>query len=460
MSLANVFEAGERLRHRGPDESGFLCVDQAVIAHRRLSVVGRSRLASQPLFSHGGSVAAFYNGEIYNHAELGGGGAGASDGQVIAELVEAEGAESLSRLRGMYAAAVLEPGGLVLARDPVGIKPLYWSRQPGRVTFGSEFKSLLGLCPPESIQEFPPGSIYRTQQGLTRLRRIRTRDLKPANLESWVDRLQDALVQAVRYRLMSDGPVGVFLSGGLDSSLVAALARREVPRLHTFAVGLPGAEDLEAAAEVAAYLGSRHQELYLDPEEVEQDLASIIYHLESFDPDLVLSAIPCYYVSRLASQTVKVVLTGEGADELFAGYGYLRSYAARPQLLRRELLRLQRGLYRVNLQRVDRMSMAHGLEARVPFLDLDFIAAARQVPVDFLLTDTADKLVLRLLADRYLPASIAWRPKRQFDQGSGTATLGARAAMRLPHLRTLFRACFPRELERLVARWRQGRVVG
>jgi len=455
-----VYEAAELVRHRGPDEASFLYTGDFVVGHRRLKVFGRDG-GRQPLLNSDGSVAAVYNGEIYNHVALwDGAGPCTTDGQVIPQLIEGQGPAALGRLHGMFALAAQAGERLILARDRVGIKPLYWTgASPDTVFFASEFKALLGLCPPESIEEFPPGQLYDSAKGLSTLPAAQPHRLEPTQLSGWVERLAASLEESVRIRLMADGPVGVFLSGGLDSSLIAAIASKLAGPVHTFAVGLPGSEDLEAAAVVAAHLRSRHHEVYLDATQVQRDLPDIVYHLESFDPDLVRSAVPCYYVSLLASQHVKTVLTGEGADELFAGYRYLRTYARCPRALGTELSRLQSELPRMNLQRVDRMSMAHGLEARVPFLDTDLIGLARQIPPELLLTDTADKLVLRLVADRYLPAAVAWRPKLQFDEGSGICGLPA-SMLSLRRLRKLFRTRYPAELERLVARWRHGRLPG
>jgi asparagine synthase (glutamine-hydrolysing) len=228
----------------------------------------------------------------------------------------------------------------------------------------------------------------------------------------------------VKKRLMSDVPVGAFLSGGLDSSVIVALVRPHVRELHTFSVGIEGSRDLEAARMVASHFDTVHHEHVLEREEVTARLPEIIYHLESFDQDLVRSAIPCYFTARLASREVKVILTGEGADELFAGYSYYRDYQD-PNLLHRELRRSVQSLHNINLQRVDRLTMAHAVEGRVPFLDVEMIDLAQTIPPSLKLRKTGGqervgKWVLRKAFEDLLPAEIVWRSKEQFDEGSGT----------------------------------------
>ncbi len=225
---------------------------------------------------------------------------------------------------------------------------------------------------------------------------------------------------------MSDVPLGAFLSGGLDSSLIVALARRSLGRpLHTFSVGLENSGDLQAARRLSRHLDTIHHEHILTIEEVMDKLPEIIYHLESFDRDLVRSAIPCYFTSRLAAREVKVILTGEGADELFAGYDYYKDIDDPDQVLHGELRRSVASLHNINLQRVDRLTMAHSLEGRVPFLDLEMIRLAQEVPAKFKLKGEPpiEKWILRQAFEDVLPPDILWRKKQQFDEGSGTVEL-------------------------------------
>jgi asparagine synthase (glutamine-hydrolysing) len=231
----------------------------------------------------------------------------------------------------------------------------------------------------------------------------------------------------VKKRLLSDVPLGAFLSGGLDSSIIAAVARQYMPELHTFSVGIEGSRDLQAARRVARHIGSTHHEYVYTAAEVVEKLPEILYHLESFDQDLVRSAIPTWFCARLAAEHVKVILTGEGADELFAGYTYHKAIND-DDALHHELRRSITCLHNINLQRVDRMTMRHGIEARVPFLDTDVIAMAQTVPPRFKLHAEPDnrrveKWILRKAFEDMLPADIVWRNKEQFDEGSGMVEL-------------------------------------
>ncbi|MGH3355044.1 MAG: asparagine synthase-related protein, partial [Nocardioidaceae bacterium] len=250
--------------------------------------------------------------------------------------------------------------------------------------------------------------------------------------------IRDALVTAVRRRMMSDVPVGVFLSGGLDSSLVAAILAREAERegasVHSFAAGTEGSSDLAAARLVADHLGLVHHERVYTADEVIDVLPTVVESIESFEPSLVRSAVPNYLLSEMTARTVKVVLTGEGADELFAGYDHLRDIDDADDL-RLELIRSVEGLHNLNLQRCDRVTMAHGLEARVPFLDLDLIAVAQRVPIEWKLPgeEGQEKRILREAFAGWLPDEVLWRPKEQFGDGSGTAAvMAARAAEMAP----------------------------
>lgn len=261
-------------------------------------------------------------------------------------------------------------------------------------------------------------------------------DMKPVvrTAKEHVALIRRTLERAVTKRLMSDVPVGAFLSGGIDSSIIAALVRPHLRQLHTFSVGIEGSRDLEAARVVAQHLDTIHHEYVFRPDEIAASLPEILYHLESFDQDLVRSAVPCYFAARLASSHVKVILTGEGADELFAGYDYYRQYLD-PYLLHQELRRSVRSLHNINLQRVDRMTMAHSIEGRVPFLDVEMIALAQTIPPALKLRKSGgpravEKWILRKACEDLLPREIVWRDKEQFDEGSGTTQLLAEIADR------------------------------
>jgi asparagine synthase (glutamine-hydrolysing) len=323
----------------------------------------------------------------------------------------------------MFAFFVTDGTRFAAARDPLGIKPLYFGSGSGRgLWFGSELKALAGRC--ETLALLPPGHLL-TEDGEVRrwfaprwaTRIGARRDVVGAEVVARLER-------SVLKRLMSDVPVGVLLSGGLDSSLVAALARPHLGSTKSFAVGLEGAPDLEYARFAARAIGTEHYERSYSVHDVRRDLTTIIYHLESYDVALVRSALPCYWVSELAADHVKVVLTGEGADEVFAGYAHFKDIKT-PGVLHQECARLLLGLHAMNLQRVDRMTMAHGLEGRVPFLDVEFVDFAMNIAPELKLQrrGVVEKQLLRAGANQLLPAEIAHRSKLEFADGSGATEL-------------------------------------
>ncbi|MDH3662880.1 MAG: asparagine synthase (glutamine-hydrolyzing), partial [Alphaproteobacteria bacterium] len=294
----------------------------ATLGHRRLAIIDPSG-GAQPILDAGSSAALVANGMIYNDAELRHElgedvFATATDSEAILHALSAWGTDAVARLDGMFAFVLVHEDGLIAARDPIGIKPLYMGRIDDCLCFASEIKALANVA--VDIEEFPAGQVFDSRSG------FRTYYQPPEALPEvrphgeMMAALRDTLDAAVTKRLRSDVPLGAFLSGGLDSSIIAALARQKLDELHTFAVGLEGSADLLAARRVAEHLDTIHHEHVITRDEVRRDLPEILFHLESFDRDLVRSAIPCWYVSRLASERVKVVLTGEGADELFAGY--------------------------------------------------------------------------------------------------------------------------------------------
>jgi asparagine synthase (glutamine-hydrolysing) len=431
-----VREMMRRMQHRGPDAHGLLATDHGTVGHRRLSIMDPVG-GDQPIVAPDRRVAIAANGEIYNHpqlreelAERGCAYATGNDSESVLHLYRQEGVGAAAHLDGMFAFAIADGDDLYVARDPVGIKPLYYGRTDGAWAFASELKALSGLA--DEVREFPPGTWFHTRHGFRRYGELPDLSPEPLPVAEHCRRIRNTLERAVVKRLMSDVPVGAFLSGGLDSSLIAAIARQHLGELHTFSVGVEGSRDLEAARTVARHLDTVHHEYAFTPDEVVAALPEIVYHLESFDQDLVRSAIPCYFVSRLASDYVKVILTGEGADELFAGYRYYRAIASEDDL-HRELRRSIASLHNINLQRVDRLTMAHAIEGRVPFLDLDLIAVAQRVPPSLKLRSDdqgrrTEKWILRKACEDLLPAAIVWRDKEQFDEGSGTVDFIAEAA--------------------------------
>lgn len=417
----------KRLVHRGPDAEGTYSGVHGSLGHRRLSIMDVQG-GNQPIYGAGGIRAIVGNGELYNHPKLKKvlspfrQFATNSDTESALHLYERVGRAAADELDGMFAFAIADGNQLYLARDPVGIKPLYYGTRDGCLAFASEIKALIGVV--DDIGEFPPGSYYHTAEGLHRFHRFQERQPEHRSVSEHARRVRETLERAVVKRLMSDVPVGAFLSGGLDSSLIAAIARRHVNALHTFSVGMEGSSDLEAARQVARHLDTVHHEYVFTSDEVADKLPEIIYSLESFDQDLVRSAVPCYFVSRLAADFVKVILTGEGADELFAGYSYYGKIGDY-ESLDTELRRSVSSLHNINLQRVDRLTMAHSIEGRVPFLDLEMIEVAQSIPPEIKLYPDGDgrrveKWILRKACEDLLPPEIVWRKKQQFDEGSGT----------------------------------------
>jgi len=416
------------LRHRGPDGEGLRRLEAGVLGHTRLAIMDPAH-GEQPHVSEDGRTTLVANGEIYNQASLRARLPGhrfhsRSDTEVALHLLEERGDAGVEALDGMFALARAAGGELLLARDPLGIKPLYLARSPGGgVRFASEMKALQD--PGDDLEEVPPGCVWSSLRGLRRYYRVPEARAELGDAEEAAAAVRRTLERAVRKRLMSDVPLGAFLSGGLDSSAIAALAMRELGRLHTFSVGVAGSPDLAAARQVARHIGSDHHELVFGRDEVEAELERLIYALESFDRDLVRSAVPTFFAARLAARHVKVVLTGEGADELFAGYRYVRGL--RGEALAAELRRSLEGMHNLNLQRVDRLTMAHGLEARVPFLDRSMVALAQRIAPELKVREVGgrrvEKWVLRRAVEDLLPQSVVWRDKAQFDEGSGTADL-------------------------------------
>ena len=440
----------DRIAHRGPDGLEVHRTDgvPAVMAHCRLSIIGTED-GSQPIYR--GDQVLVANGEIYNHEDLRrilGDGAfeTASDSETILHLFRSGLTRWISRLDGMFAFVLATPERIIAARDPLGIKPLYLARVgDGGLAFASELKAFDGLGL-ESIEAIAPGSLFDSRDGERRWYRLPQGAAEPEeglDVDATVRELRLVLEEAVAKWMVADVEVGSFLSGGLDSSIIAALAQRvrtlagKSP-LKTFAVGLEGSPDILAARRVATHIGSDHREHAFTDRDIVEALPHVVYHLESADVDLVRSAIPTLFAARLARREVKAVLTGEGADELFAGYAYHRDYVDEPRSLADELTRSLGTMHNINLQRVDRVTMSESLEARTPFLDRELIDFAQSIPATLKLRRTdpdapdstggiTEKWILRTACSDLLPADLVWRKKAQFDEGSGTVDALQRA---------------------------------
>jgi asparagine synthase (glutamine-hydrolysing) len=413
----------EMLRHRGPDGSGLWNNEHHTLGHTRLSIIDIEG-GRQPMPDSRGRLHITYNGEVYNYRQLRAVIGEScfrtrSDTEAILGLAAGGGepASWVGRLDGMFAFAIVDGPDLVLARDPLGIKPLYVGKMGHATAFASELKVLAGKA--SDITEFPAGHVFHSRYGMKRYYEVPRHQHDVTDAGAAAAGIRERLEQAVRKRLMADVPVGVFLSGGLDSSLIAALAKLHKDPLDTFSVGTEDSPDRLLAMQVAATLGTRHHERKYSIMEALAALPEVIYHLESFDCALVRSAIPNYFLAKLAGEHVKVALSGEGADELFAGYEYLRDI--HPSELNEELLFITRALHNTNLQRCDRMSMAHGLEVRVPFLDVQMVDWAFRIPVELKQhgPQRIEKWILRRMAQDLLPHEVAWRKKIKFATGAG-----------------------------------------
>ncbi|MEQ8960292.1 MAG: asparagine synthase B [Coleofasciculus sp. C2-GNP5-27] len=420
----------DALIHRGPDAEGMFVspIQAGVLGHRRLSIMDPQG-GNQPIYGDRKARVIVGNGEIYNFPQLLPQLAERfkfrtkSDTEAILHLYEDQGIESVDQLDGMYAFAIADGDKFFAARDPIGIKPLYYGKKDGAFIFASELKAIAKFC--NNVQEFPAGTFFSSETGFSTFYQVP--DIQPevdADAEAFIREVRETVEASVVKRLMSDVPLGCFLSGGLDSSITTAVARQHIDKMHTFSVGIDGSKDIKAARLVSKHLDTIHHEYVITPQEVKEKLPEIIYSLESFDQDLVRSAIPCYFTSRLAAQYVKVILTGEGADELFAGYTYYKGIPDN-DTLHRELRRSVTSLHNINLQRVDRLTMAHSLEGRVPFLDLKMIALGQRIPAHLKLAGDplVEKWILRKAFEDLLPTEIVWRTKEQFDEGSGTVDL-------------------------------------
>jgi asparagine synthase (glutamine-hydrolysing) len=434
----------DRIIHRGPDDDGSISVNGSVLGHRRLSIVDVEG-GKQPLSTRDGELHLVGNGEVYNHEEIrktlsDGELFTRSDNEVALRLIAERGPEALGELLGMFAFLVTgEDGTFIAARDAVGIKPLYWAKgEDGQVVFASEMRAFDEEWQP-LVESFPPGHYWTPEGGLIRFGTAvpEPSDLEPIDgpsepgaeiPEDILTKVRERLIHTVERQMMGDVPVGVFLSGGLDSNLVAAIAAdwysKRGEKLKTFAVGLEDSADLLAARAVAEYLDTEHHESIYTAEDAVRVLPEVVRTIESFDPSLVRSAVPNFILAEFTAKHVKVVLTGEGADEIFAGYEYYEEFRTEKDL-HAELVRTIESLHDLNLQRCDRITMAHGLEARVPFLELDMISLGLSLPAGWKLAGDGqlEKRLLRQAFDGWLPDEFLWRKKSQFGDGSGASSV-------------------------------------
>lgn len=438
-----VLRMAQKIRHRGPDWSGIYVGGSAIMAHERLSIVD-PQSGGQPLYSPDRKVVLAVNGEIYNHRDIRARYAGrygfqtGSDCEVILALYKEKGIHFLEELNGIFAFALYdeEKDEFLIARDPIGVIPLYIGRDTdGKIYVGSELKALEGFC--EEYEPFLPGHYYYSEEG--KMQRWYTRDWMEYEAvkdnTAHVTDVHDALEEAVHRQLMSDVPYGVLLSGGLDSSVISAIAKKYAakrietedandawwPQLHSFAIGLKEAPDLSKAREVAEYIGTVHHEINYTIQEGLDAVRDVIYFIETYDVTTVRASTPMYLLARvIKSMGIKMVLSGEGADEIFGGYLYFHK-APDARAFHEETVRKISKLHLYDCLRANKSLAAWGVEGRVPFLDKEFLDVAMRInPEAKMAPDKIieKKIVREAFADM-LPESVIWRQKEQFSDGVG-----------------------------------------
>ena len=438
-----VLKMSKKIRHRGPDWSGIFACDKSILAHERLSIVDPES-GQQPLYSKDGKLVLAVNGEIYNHMEIRNRIGDSyeflthSDCEVILALYREKGPNFLEDLNGIFAFALYdqEKDVYMVARDHIGIIPMYqgWDKS-GNYYVASELKALEGQC--NKIEEFLPGKYLYSPDGEVKTWYERDWTSYDAVKDNGCDIavLRKALEDAVHRQLMSDVPYGVLLSGGLDSSVISAIAKKYAafriesqgeeqaywPQLHSFAVGLIGSPDLIAAKKVADHIGTIHHEIHFTVQEGLDAIRDVIYHLETYDVTTVRASTPMYLLSRvIKSMGVKMVLSGEGADEVFGGYLYFHK-APNAKEFHDETVRKLSKLHLYDCLRANKSLAAWGVEGRVPFLDKEFLDVAMRINPEEKMAKNGrmEKWVVRKAFEDYLPASVAWRQKEQFSDGVG-----------------------------------------
>ncbi|MDP6922136.1 MAG: asparagine synthase B, partial [Lutibacter sp.] len=433
----------KKIRHRGPDWSGIYADKKAILSHERLSIVDPVS-GKQPLFSEDRKLVLAANGEIYNHRELRQQFEGRyafqtqSDCEIILALYQEKGPAFIDEMNGIFGFALydVEEDAYLIARDHMGIIPLYmgWDAN-GTFYVASELKALEGVC--TKIELFPPGHYLYSKEG--ELSAWYERDWMDYEAvkenQTSIEALHDALEAAVHRQLMSDVPYGVLLSGGLDSSVTSAIAKKYAekriesgdtqaawwPQLHSFSVGLEGSPDLAAAQKVADHIGTVHHEIQFTIQEGLDAIRDVIYNLETYDITTIRASTPMYLMARvIKSMGVKMVLSGEGADELFGGYLYFHK-APDAQEFHEETVRKLSKLHMYDCLRANKSLASWGIEGRVPFLDKEFMDVAMRInPQDKMINgERMEKWVIRKAFESYLPESVAWRQKEQFSDGVG-----------------------------------------
>ena len=438
-----ILEMSKKIRHRGPDWSGIFDNNKAIMAHERLAIVDPAS-GKQPLFSPDKQLVLAANGEIYNHRDLRSSLESEyefqtkSDCEIILALYKEKGVDFVDDLNGIFGFAIYDVAqdSYFIARDHMGIIPLYigWD-QNGTFYVASELKALESTC--TKIELFPPGHYLYSKNG--EFVRWYNRDWKDYDAvkdnETSIQKIKEALEDAVHRQLMSDVPYGVLLSGGLDSSVTSAIAKKYAqkrvesgdttdawwPQLHSFSVGLEGSPDLAAAQKVADHIGTVHHEIKFTIQEGLDAIKDVVYNLETYDTTTIRASTPMYLMARvIKSMGIKMVLSGEGADELFGGYLYFHK-APNDKEFHQETVRKLDKLHMYDCLRANKSLAAWGIEGRVPFLDKEFMDVAMSInPKDKMINgERMEKWVVRKAFEDMLPESVAWRQKEQFSDGVG-----------------------------------------
>ncbi|MBK03572.1 MAG: asparagine synthase B [Deltaproteobacteria bacterium] len=444
-----ALELSRKIRHRGPDWSGIYADESAILAHERLAIVGIEH-GAQPLFDEKKELVLAVNGEIYNHQELKAEYTPddvyltASDCEVIIPLYRRYGRDFLNWMNGIFAFTLYDKvnNTFMIARDPIGVIPLYWGwDEEEQLYVSSEMKALVGVC--QKIEEFPPGHVYCSEDDSM------TKYYEPVWAKEGVypsesyspEVLREALIEAVRRQLMCDVPYGVLLSGGLDSSIISAIAAQFAksrvesqgkspawwPQIHSFSIGLEGSPDLEAAQKVAEHIGTIHHNFHFTLQEGLDALRDVIYHIETYDVTTIRASTPMYLISRkIKAMGIKMLLSGEGADEIFGGYLYFHKAPDR-EAFHDETVRKLDALHMYDCLRANKSTAAWGIEARVPFLDVAFLDVAMKLDAAEKMTgpERMEKYVLRKAFEDMLPHEIVWRQKEQFSDGVGYGWIDA-----------------------------------
>jgi asparagine synthase (glutamine-hydrolysing) len=438
-----ALEYSRLLRHRGPDWSGIYSSEHAILVHERLSIVDTEH-GAQPLYNEDKTNILAVNGEIYNHKALAANLTvdyqfqTGSDCEVILPLYKEFGVEFIDKLQGMFAFCLYNEtdNSYLIARDHIGIIPLYTGYdEDGNFYVASEMKALMPIC--KTVSEFPPGHILDSRVGELQKYYKRNWQQYSAIKDNTTSKtkIREALEESVKSHLMTDVPYGVLLSGGLDSSLISAItqkfAARRIedndlaeawwPKVHSFACGLEGSPDLIAAKTVADSIGTIHHSVVFTEQEGIDALQEVIYHLETYDVTTIRASTPMYLMARkIKAMGIKMVLSGEGADEIFGGYLYFHK-APNAQEFHEELNRKLDRLHKFDCLRANKSMSAWGIEARVPFLDKNFMDVAMRInPEDKMCGNgKMEKAILRESFEGYLPKEILWRQKEQFSDGVG-----------------------------------------